>query len=192
MAFKKTSIIIPAYNEAGSIGNVIRRIKTLYPDFEIIVINDGSSDNTAEIAEKAGATVLSHPYNIGNGASVKTGMRFASGEIFVTMDGDGQHNPEDIAGLLAEIDTFDMVVGQRNSSGQATIGRYLGNSFYNWFASYVTKFNVRDLTSGFRAVRAEMAKRFLYLFPNTYSYPTTLTLSVLRSGRSVKIRSHRR
>ncbi len=182
----KVSIIIPAFNEEASIGDVIKSIKTKYPDFEIIVVNDASTDNTAEIAEKAGAKVLSHPYNIGNGASIKTGMRVASGDFFVTMDGDGQHRPEDIGKLLAEMQTYDMAVGQRTFSDQASFGRYMGNLFYNKFASYVTKFNVKDLTSGFRAVNAGMAKRFLYLFPNTYSYPTTLTLSVLRSGRSVK------
>ena len=180
------SIIIPAFNEAASIGDVIKNIKTQYPDFEIIVVNDASTDNTAEIAEQAGAKVLSHPYNIGNGASIKTGMRVATGDFFVTMDGDGQHRPEDIGKLLAELDIYDMVVGQRQFSGQASLDRYMGNLFYNKFASYVTKFKVKDLTSGFRAVNAGMAKKFLYLFPNTYSYPTTLTLSVLRSGRSVK------
>ena len=113
-------------------------------------------------------------------------MRVATGDFFVTMDGDGQHKPEDIEKLLAEMHTYDMVVGQRAFSGQASLGRYMGNFFYNRFASYVTKFKVKDLTSGFRAVNAGMAKKFLYLFPNTYSYPTTLTLSVLRSGRSVK------
>lgn len=195
MTGKQVSIIIPAYNEAASIGDVIKTIKTKYPNFEIIVVNDASCDNTAEIAEKAGATVFSHPYNIGNGASIKTGMRVASGDIFVTMDGDGQHKAEDIEKLLVEMGTYDMVVGQRIFSGQASLARYLGNLFYNKFASYVTKFKVKDLTSGFRAVNAVMAKRFLYLFPNTYSYPTTLTLSVLRSGRSLKyvpISSHKR
>ncbi|GAB6145802.1 glycosyltransferase family 2 protein [Desulfocicer niacini] len=186
MTSKKVSIIIPAFNEAGSIGDVIKSIKTIYPDFEIIVVNDASADNTAEVAEQAGATVLSHPYNIGNGASIKTGMRMASGDFFVTMDGDGQHRPEDIGKLLAKMEIYDMVVGQRQFSGQASFGRYVGNLFYNKFASYVTKFKVKDLTSGFRAVNAGMAKKFLYLFPNTYSYPTTLTLTVLRSGRSVK------
>ncbi len=182
----KVSIIIPAFNEAGSIGDVVKSIKAKYPDFEIIVVNDASTDNTAKFAEQAGAKVLSHPYNIGNGASIKTGMRAASGDFFVTMDGDGQHRPEDIGKLLAEMETYDMIVGQRQFSSQASFSRYIGNFFYNKFASYVTKFRVRDLTSGFRAVNAGMAKSFLYLFPNTYSYPTTLTLSVLRSGRSVK------
>ncbi len=186
MRKKLVSIIIPAFNEVASIGDVVKSIKTKHPDFEIIVVNDASTDNTAEVAEKAGAKVITHPYNIGNGASIKTGMRVASGDIFVTMDGDGQHRPEDIGKLLAEMQTYDMAVGQRTFSGQASFGRYMGNIFYNKFASYVTKFRVKDLTSGFRAVNAGMAKRFLYLFPNTYSYPTTLTLSVLRSGRSVK------
>lgn len=186
MTDQKISIIIPAFNEESSIGNVVSEIKGLYPDFEIIVINDASEDRTAKMAEKAGAKVLSHPYNIGNGASVKTGMRIATGDIFVTMDGDGQHRPEDIEKLLKQIDTYDMVVGQRTFSGQSSFGRWFGNYIYNRLASYVAKLKIKDLTSGFRAVKADVAKRFLYLFPNTYSYPTTLTLCVLRSGRSLK------
>lgn len=182
----RVSVIIPAFNEAQSIGKVVSKILELYSNFEILIVDDASTDDTAKVAKDAGATVLSHPYNIGNGAAIKTGMRAAKGEIYITMDGDGQHRPEDIDNLMKEINSFDMVVGQRNFSGQASVGRYIGNFFYNRFASYATKFRVKDLTSGFRAIKAEVAKRFLYLYPNTYSYPTTLTLSVLRSGRSVK------
>jgi len=180
------SIIIPAYDEGQTIGDVIKRIRTLYPEFEIIVINDGSSDNTAQVAKEAGALVYSHPYNIGNGAAVKSGIRFASNKILVFMDGDGQHEPKEIATLLKYIPEFEMVVGARPKGYQASWGRGLANKIYNWLASYVAKFPVQDLTSGFRAVKSEIARNFLYLLPNTYSYPTTITLSVLRSGRSVK------
>jgi len=180
------SIIIPAYDEEESIGELIEEIKALYPEFEIIVINDGSSDNTAQVAKEAGALVYSHPYNIGNGAAVKSGIRFASNKILVFMDGDGQHDPEEIGKMLEYFPDYDMVVGARPKGHQASWGRALGNWAYNLLASYVAKFPVEDLTSGFRAVKSEIARNFLHLLPNTYSYPTTITLSVLRSGRSVK------
>jgi glycosyltransferase involved in cell wall biosynthesis len=181
----KISVIIPVYNEAQTIGKVVSDIKTQYPHMEIIVVDDGSQDNTFSIADQSGAFVISHPYNIGNGAAIKSGIRHASGDILVFMDGDGQHSPADIESLLKQFPNFDMVVGARRR-GQQLWGRALGNRFYNWLASYVAKFKVEDLTSGFRAIKADIARQFLYLLPNTYSYPTTLTLGVLRSGRSVK------
>jgi len=186
MSILKTSIIIPVYNEGQTIGNLVSDIKSRYPHFDIIVIDDGSTDSTADAAQQAGAVVYSHPYNIGNGAAIKSGIRVATGDILVFLDGDGQHDPEDIEILIRHIPEFDMVVGARSLSDQASIGRALGNKAYNWFASYVAKFAVKDLTSGFRAVKSNVAKNFLYLLPNTYSYPTTLTLGVLRSGLSVK------
>ena len=186
MGKTKVSIIIPAYNEAETIGDIIKKIKMLYPDFEIIVGNDGSTDDTALVAKDAGALVYSHPYNIGNGAAVKSGIRFASGKILVFMDGDGQHDPKDIEKMLQYFPDNDMVVGARLKGHQTSWGRALGNKIYNWLASYVAKFPIKDLTSGFRAVKSDIAHNFLYLLPNTYSYPTTLTLGALRSGRSVK------
>ncbi len=180
------SVIIPARNEEESIGDVVGKIRSLHPDFEIIVINDGSTDETAAKAHAAGATVYSHPYNLGNGAAVKSGIRLGSGDIFVFMDGDGQHDPEDIASMLAFFPDYDMVVGARGMDGQASFERAVGNKVYNWLASYVSKFRVEDLTSGFRAVKSNIAKSYIYLLPNTYSYPTTITLGVLRDGRSVR------
>jgi glycosyltransferase involved in cell wall biosynthesis len=182
----KISIIIPAYNEASTIGGIVFKIKELHPDVEIIVVNDGSIDDTAAIAKDAGAHVHSHPYNIGNGAAIKSGIRIAGGDILVFLDGDKQHNPEDIDKLLRYIPDYDMVVGSRSNGDQASLGRTFGNTAYNWLASYVAKFPIYDLTSGFRAIKADIARNFLYLLPNTYSYPSTLTLCVLRSGRSVK------
>ena len=182
----KVSVIIPAYNEAQSIVHVVKKIKSFNPDFEIIVIDDGSTDDTAAVSRDAGAKVFSHPYNIGNGAAIKSGIRIASGNILVFMDGDGQHDPDDIAKLLEHFPEFDMVVGARSKADHASLGRTFGNTAYNWLASYVAKFRVEDLTSGFRAVKADIAHNLLYLLPNTYSYPTTLTLSVLRNGRTVK------
>ena len=182
----KISIIIPAYNEGKSINQIVTRINDLYPEAEIIVVDDGSTDNTTIAAQEAGAIVYNHPYNIGNGAAVKSGIRVAAGDILVFMDGDGQHNPEDIGEMLACFPEYDMVVGSRSQNGQASFGRALGNTVYNWFASYVTKFSIKDLTSGFRAVKSDVARNFVFLLPNTYSYPTTITLGVLRSGNSVK------
>ena len=186
MQTSKISIIIPAHNEAENIGTLVREIRSLYSEAEVIVVNDGSTDETAKAAHEAGAEVYSHPYNIGNGAAIKSGIRAASGDILVFMDADGQHKPEDVARLLELFPEFDMVVGARSFSGQASFGRAIGNKVYNWLGSYVAKFPIHDLTSGFRAVKTDIAHGFLYLLPNTYSYPTTLTLGVLRSGRSLK------
>ena len=189
------SIVIPAYNEEAAIGQTVARIHSLYPDFETIVVDDGSTDNTAHKAREAGAKVFQHPYNIGNGAAVKTGIRNASGDMIVLMDGDGQHDPTDIARLLEESDHYDLVVGARSTSSQASLGRRVANWFYNCLASYVAKFPIKDLTSGFRVFHKDTVLKYLYLFPNTFSYPTTSTLTYLRSGFTVKyipIRQHKR
>jgi glycosyltransferase involved in cell wall biosynthesis len=180
------SIIIPAYNESATIGDIIKKIKVLYPDAEIIVVNDASTDDTGSVAKEAGAIVYSHPYNIGNGAAIKSGIRIASGEVLVFMDGDGQHDPHDIGRFLECFPEYDMVVGTRSMSGQASLFRALGNKVFNWLAAYVTKTRIEDLTSGFRAVKSSIAHNLLYLLPNTYSYPTTLSLAVLRGGRSIE------
>lgn len=183
---KSVSVIIPVFNEAESVAEIIKEITGLYPEFEVIVVNDGSTDETGARAKEAGALVYSHPYNIGNGAAIKSGIRIASGDILVFMDGDGQHDPKDLAAMLEFFPDYDMVVGARPGGQQASLWRAAGNMVYNGFASYVAKFPIQDLTSGFRAIKAEIARSFLYLLPNTYSYPTTMTLGVLRSGRSVK------
>ncbi len=180
------SVIIPAHNEARHIGKVISHILAVHPDFEIIVIDDGSTDGTGDIAREAGAIVYRHPYNIGNGAAIKSGVRIASGRVLVFMDADGQHDPADLGQLIQHFPEFDMVVGARPEGTQDSKFRALGNRIYNCLASYVTNFAIRDLTSGFRAVKSDLARNLLYLLPNTYSYPTTLTLGMLRSGKSVK------
>ena len=182
----KISIIIPVLDEAGSIKNLVQEIRTLFPEAEIIVVDDGSKDETAIQAKEAGAMVISHPYNIGNGAAIKTGIRNAKGDILVFMDGDGQHNPKEIERLLRFVPKFDMVIGARRKNGQASVFRFSGNMVFNWLASYVAKFAIKDLTSGFRVIKANIARRFLYMLPNSYSYPTTLTLGLLRTGLSVK------
>ena len=181
------SIVVPAFNEAKSLAQVLEKIHALnLPKVEIIVVDDGSSDGTAEVAMNAGANVVRHPYNIGNGAAVKSGMRAAQGRWIVLMDGDGQHQPEDIPKLLAEAVNYHMVVGARAKGSKLRFHRYVANSVYNLLASYVTRFNVRDLTSGFRVLSRREALRFIDLLPNTFSYPTTLTLAFLRSGLTVK------
>lgn len=178
--------MLPAKNEAGAVGQVIQRISELYSDVEVIVVDDGSEDDTRLVAEQAGACVISHPYSKGNGAAIKAGARAAAGNIIVFMDADGQHAPEDIEGLLEKLELgYDMVVGARQRGSQASLGRGIANSFYNRLASYMTGHKVEDLTSGFRAVRAEKFREFLHLLPNGFSYPTTSTMAFFRAGYSV-------
>lgn len=186
MSDKKVSVIIPAYKEERVIGTVIQGVRSVVGDqCEIIIVDDGSPDGTGKMARDAGAMVVTHPYNIGNGAAVKSGIRVATGDIIVLMDGDGQHNPEDIPRLLEQVGTFDMVIGARTKASETSAHRDVANAIYNKFAAYLTKKEILDLTSGFRAVKADIARRFVYLLPNTFSYPTTLTLSLIRSGHSV-------
>lgn len=184
------SVVIPAYNEEQAISSVIKKtqkeIHDLDLDYEIIVVDDCSNDRTKVFAEKAGANVLEHPYNIGNGAAIKSGIRVARGRWIVFMDGDGQHDPVYIKQLLQEMDDYQMVVGARQMDHNTDFHRDFGNRIYNWLASYVCNRKIEDLTSGFRAVRADVAREFLHLLPNTFSYPTTLTLAVARSGYPFK------
>ena len=181
------SIIIPVFNEAEILATLLGKVQALdLPQAEIIVVDDGSTDGSAEIALNAGVSVVRHPYNIGNGAAIKSGIRAARGKLIVLMDGDGQHKPEDIPKLLAEATNYHMVVGARAKGSKLRFHRYAANLLYNLLASYVTKFKVQDLTSGFRLLSRRDALRFIDLLPNTFSYPTTLTLAFLRSGLTVK------
>ena len=183
----QVSVIIPVYNEEQAIAATVVRVHELgLTDCEVLVIDDGSTDATARAAEAAGARVISHPYNIGNGAAVKTGIRAARGLVCVFLDGDGQHDPRDIPRLLAEISKYHMVVGARTKASDTDWHRDLANFVYNRFASLIANFPIQDLTSGFRVMRAQDARRFCDMFPNTFSYPTTSTLAFLRSGRSLK------
>lgn len=191
----KISVIIPAFNEGEVIGNVIKQIHEVVNQVdsghEIIVIDDGSRDDTAQNAMAAGAVVIRHPYNIGNGAAVKSGFRRARGKILVTIDGDGQHDPNDILKLVDRIGPYDMVVGSRNKHSDTAAHRDLANMVFNSLATYISGRKIEDLTSGFRAVKAPIARQFIYLLPNTFSYPTTITLSVVRAGYSLGYESIR-
>ena len=180
------SIILPAKNEAESLRILLPKLRSQYPDEEIIVVNDGSSDNTAEICVQNHVTVVSHVYSMGNGAAIKTGARNASGDILVMMDADGQHDTGDIERLLEKFNAgFDMAVGARQTDTHASLVRRLGNSVFNRLASWMTGYPIEDLTSGFRAARARHFKRFLYLLPNKFSYPTTITMAFFRAGLTV-------
>lgn len=186
MEHKMVSVVLPARNEAGAIAGVIEKVISILPLAEVIVVDDGSSDDTAELARHAGAIVVSHPYSKGNGAAIKTGARVAKGDILVFMDADGQHDPTYIPCLLDKIDEgYDLVVGARQAGSQASIGRGVANLFYNKLASFMTNHKVEDLTSGFRAVRATLFRDFLYLLPNGFSYPTTSTMAFFRAGYSI-------
>ncbi len=180
------SLIIPAKNEARGLALILPKLVQSYPDAEIFVVDDGSRDDTQTVCRAHGVSVISHIYSMGNGAAIKSGARAATGEILVFMDADGQHDPDDIAKLLAKLkDGFDMVVGARSASSQASLGRLCANTFYNWFASLLVGQKIDDLTSGFRAVKAEKFRKFLHLLPNGFSYPTTVTMAFFRSGFSV-------
>jgi len=182
----EVTILLPAYNEEESIGATIREIRQLYPDYEVLVVDDGSTDNTRDEAVRAGANVMRHPHNIGNGAAIKTGLRYASGDWILMMDADGQHKPIDIARLIQHKDEYDMVVGARTKGSKTSWHRDLANFLYNRLATYVTTFKIDDLTSGFRLVKNTRVSKFIYLLPNTFSYPSTITMAYLRSGLSIK------
>jgi glycosyltransferase involved in cell wall biosynthesis len=180
------SFIIPVYNEIGSIESLTDGLCVFNTTYEIIVVDDGSKERSDTCCGSGRVHVIRHPYNIGSGAAIKSGIRAAKGDVLVFMDGDGQHDPADIPKLLEHIDRYDMVVGARTRGQQASWGRGVMNRIYNRLASYVTGFKVQDLTSGFRAIRAERARELLPLLPNRYSWPTTMTLVLLRSGFSIK------
>ena len=183
---RELSIILPAKNEAEGLKRTLPGLREAYPDAEIIVVNDGSTDATAEIAAGLGAKVVGSPYSMGNGAAIKRGTRAAHGAVLVFMDADGQHSAEHIGQLLAKLDEgYDMVVGARDGSGQANFHRGLANAFYNRLASHMTGHRIDDLTSGFRAVRADKFREFLHLLPNGFSYPTTSTMAFFRSAYPV-------
>jgi glycosyltransferase involved in cell wall biosynthesis len=182
----RLSIILPAKNEAPALAELLPRLRQAWPDAEIVVVDDGSTDDTRAICAASGVECLSSPYSMGNGAAIKRGARAAGGDVLVFMDGDGQHDPADVARLLARLgEGYDMAIGARDRGSQAGIGRGLANGLYNWLASRMTGHEIADLTSGFRAVRADRFREFLHLLPNGFSYPTTSTMAFFRSAYPV-------
>lgn len=180
----KTSIVLPANNEEEGLKKLLPLLIKMYPEIlEIIVVNDGSTDETQKVAESFNVKVVKHHYPRGNGASVKSGTRVAKGDFICFMDADGQHKPESVGRLLNRLgEGFDMVVGARERSAQASTLRLLANKFYNWFASVITGYPIKDLTSGLRVVKKNIFQKFIHLLPNGFSYPTTSTMAFLKSG----------
>lgn len=179
------SVVVPAFNEAGGIGRVVADLASEAPWHEIIVVDDGSRDGTAEEAAGAGAVVVRHPYNKGNGAAVKSGIRRATGEFVLIVDGDGQHRPSDARRVVARLGEYDLIIGARAASTQATVARRIGNAMLNGLATYLTGRDIPDLTSGFRGARREHLREFLHLLPNGFSTPTTTTLAFVKAGYNV-------
>lgn len=180
-----TTVVIPAYNEAGAIGSVVSQLTEIARWHQILVIDDASSDDTGARAAAAGATVVRHPYNKGNGASIKTGIRRATGEYLLIIDGDGQHPPADALRLVSRLGEYDLVIGARSGATQATHSRRVGNGALNTLAGYLTGRPIPDLTSGFRAARTEHLRDFIHLLPNGFSTPATTTLAFLKAGHNV-------
>lgn len=180
-----TSVVIPAFNESRAIGPLVASLRRSADWHEILVVDDGSGDDTAAQAREAGATVVRHPYNKGNGAAVKTGVRHATGEFVLIIDGDGQHRAADAARLVSRLGEYDLVIGARSLGTQATHARLVGNSALNWLAGYLTGRKVPDLTSGFRGARRSYLREFLHLLPNGFSTPTTTTLAFIKAGYNV-------
>lgn len=184
---RKISIVIPARNEEAGLSRLLPNLKSTFPQAEILIVDDGSTDRTPEIARQHDTQLVQHPRSMGNGAAIKSGARVATGDILIFMDADGQHQPEDIVHLMAALDEgYDMAVGARTRNSQAGAHRAIANGFYNRVASWMVGHKVEDLTSGFRAVRAEKFRKFLYLLPNGFSYPTTITMCFFRAGHPIK------
>ena len=179
------TIVVPAFNEGDSIGQVVTGLRAAAPWHDVLVIDDGSTDRTSEAAQAAGARVVRHPYNKGNGASVKTAIRAATSDWIAIIDADGQHAPADAQRLIARLGEYDLVIGARDPRTQATNGRRLGNALLNWLASYLTERQIPDLTSGFRAARRDHLLEFIHLLPNGFSTPTTTTLAFIKAGYNV-------
>jgi glycosyltransferase involved in cell wall biosynthesis len=180
-----TSVVIPAYNEGPAVAQIVTALRQAGDWREILVVDDGSTDGCGEQAVAAGATLVRHPYNKGNGASVKSGIRRATGDYVLILDGDGQHKPEDACRLVSRLGDYDLVVGARDPSTQASGRRRVGNAVLNWLAGFLSGRAIPDLTSGFRAARREYLQEFVHLLPNGFSSPTTITLSFVRAGYNV-------
>jgi glycosyltransferase involved in cell wall biosynthesis len=182
---ESVTVVVPAFNEGASIAGVVTALRAAAHWHDVIVVDDGSTDGTSETAAAAGARVVRHPYNKGNGAAVKTGIRAATSEWIAIIDADGQHDVADALRITAPLGDFDLVIGARDPRTQATVGRRLGNAVLNHLASYLTERPIPDLTSGLRAARREHLLEFLHLLPNGFSTPTTTTLAFIKAGYNV-------
>jgi len=190
------SVVLPIYQEADIIHDILINLLDVLTKsnvtFEVIAVEDGSTDGTADIlqalkSQYAGVLfVVQHPYNKGNGAAIKTGIKMARGDIIACMDADGQHNPQDLLRMLPFMHEYDLVVGARTNKYKGSWFRNFANQFYNRLASWLTQFKIEDLTSGFRLFRASVVKRYVHLFPARFSYPTTSTLAFIKGGHNVK------
>jgi glycosyltransferase involved in cell wall biosynthesis len=180
---RETTVVIPAFNEANGITGTISGLKS-QGFAEILVVDDGSTDETAARAEAAGARVIRHPYNKGNGAAVKTGIREASSPVILLMDADTQHDPAEAAKLIGPVGTYDMVIGARSLGDQSWL-RAVGNAVFRSLASWLTGRPIPDLTSGYRAAKRHALQEVVHLLPNGFSYPTTSCLALMKSGQSV-------
>ncbi|MDZ7859562.1 MAG: glycosyltransferase family 2 protein [Candidatus Krumholzibacteriota bacterium] len=185
MNSKKISIVIPAYNEEDGLVRALGGLMPMATDkgWEVIVVNDGSSDRTADVVLQHEAKLVSHPYNKGYGASLKTGIRNAAGQIIVIMDSDGQHDAADIEKLLIHMENYEMVVGARSKD---VLIRAPGKKLLSIVANFLTGIKIPDLNSGFRAFYKDTVKSFMHFCPNGFSFSTTITLAFLREGFGVK------
>lgn len=183
---RSVTVILPALNEAGAIGQVVRDLAARYPEYEILVVDDGSTDNTGRFAAAAGARVIRHEWNKGYGASLRTGCRQARGEVVVCFDGDGQHDPDDVERLVREIGDYDMVVGARSRDSHEPVIRRPGKFILSLFANFLAGVKIPDVNSGFRAFKRDVILRYLHLMPTGFSFSTTSTFAMLKSGRPVK------
>jgi glycosyltransferase involved in cell wall biosynthesis len=184
IAAERITFVLPTYNEEG-VGDVVAELRRLHPGSAVLVVDDGSQDRSADVAAAAGARVVRHPYNKGNGAAVETGLRGAATEYVVLLDADGQHPPQDASLLIDKLGQYDLVIGARDRAAASDPGRRLANAVFNGLASYLAGMPIPDLTSGFRAGRRDRLLEFIHLYPNGFSYPTTSTLSFVRAGYDV-------
>ena len=182
----EVSIVIPAYNEEKSVGEMLSGLIELYPDFEIIVIDDGSTDNTYNIIKGLSVKTIRHSFNKGYGASIKTGIRAASGNFIATMDADGQHDPKDILKLIEKIGGCDMVVGERGEGSHKPFWRQHGKKVISWAANSLSRTYIPDLNSGLRIFKKDIALKYIHLLPNGFSLSTTMTIAFLRDGYNIE------
>jgi glycosyltransferase involved in cell wall biosynthesis len=181
------SIVIPALNESDAIQAVLEDIHSNFRGlhFEVIVVDDGSTDETGSKASLLGARVIRHAQTKGYGAALKTGIRQARGEYVLTMDADGQHRGSDALRLWQERADNDMVVGQRQGIIHSSLWRMPGKWLLGWLANYLTRQRIPDLNSGMRLFRRATILKYLHICPSGFSFSTTSTMALFNRGCSV-------